>query len=158
MLQSLKPPTNEFVYFLLLVLPSAPKNVSITFVNQSAVEIRWQPPAITGDLSHVSYDVDCRKSCGGDDDKCEEACGSYVSYKPNKESLKVTQVIIINLSSFVNYTFLINAMNRASEVAKRKHGVEGNFTTITVRTKGSSKLWRFKMRELCHNVKSCLPF
>ncbi|XP_078373938.1 ephrin type-B receptor 1-B-like isoform X1 [Oculina patagonica] len=120
------------------VLPSAPKNVSITFVNQSAVEIRWQPPAITGDLSHVSYDVDCRKSCGGDDDnKCEEACGSYVSYIPNKESLKVTQVIIINLSSFVNYTFLINAMNRASEVAKRKHGVEGNFTTVSVRTKGS---------------------
>lgn len=126
---------------MLLVLPSAPRNVAIAFVNQTAVEIRWLPPAITGDLSHVTYDVDCRKSCGGDDDnKCEGACGSHVSYIPNKEIPKVTQVIIINLSSFVNYTFIIYAMNRASEVAKKKHGVEAKFTTITVRTNGSSEL------------------
>ncbi|KAJ7379751.1 Ephrin type-A receptor 5 [Desmophyllum pertusum] len=121
------------------VLPSAPMNVDVTFVNQSAVEIRWLPPAITGDKTQVFYDVDCRKPCDTDDEKecVEESCRSDVTYIPYKGGLNVTQVIVTNLLSFVNYTFKVYAKNRASEVAKRKHGVEGNFTTITFRTTGS---------------------
>ena len=85
------------------------------------------------------YKVDCETCSLNDENKCfEESCGSDVSYIPNKEDLSVTHVIVTNLLSFMNYTFKIYAMNRVSEVAKRKHRVEGNFKATTMRTKGSS--------------------
>ena len=125
---------------MLLVLPSAPRTVTITFVNQSAVEIRWLPPVVTGDQTHLYYDVSCRKKCSSNQNCLEEYCERDVSYIPNKEGLKVTQVIVADLSLFGNYGFKIYAKNRVSEVAKRGHGVEGNFIAIVVRTNGSSEL------------------
>ena len=91
------------------------------------------------------YAVVCLKPCNiNDENNCvEESCGSDVSYIPNKEGLNVTQVMVTNLLSFMNYTFKVYAMNRVSEVAKRKHGVEGNFTTITMRTTGTSEFVKF---------------
>ncbi len=87
------------------------------------------------------YKIDCRKPCNiTEENKCfQESCGNDVSYIPNKEILNVTQVIVTNLLSFMNYIFKVYAMNRVSEVAKRKHGVEGNFTTIAMRTTGTSE-------------------
>ncbi len=87
------------------------------------------------------YDVDCRKPCtSNDDNDCvDEGCGGDVTYVPYKEGLNVTYVLVTNLSSFANYTFKIYAKNRVSEVAKRRHGVEGNFMTITVTTNGSGE-------------------
>ena len=129
--------------FSLLVLPTIPRSINVAFVNQSAVKLRWLPPAMTGDQTHVHYDVDCCKPCDNDDDKecLDEACESVVNYLPHKEGLNATQVMVTSLSSFVNYTFKICAKNRASEVAKRRQGVEGKFTAITVRTNGSGKLF-----------------
>lgn len=124
-----------------IVLPSAPREAHVTFVNQSTVEIRWLPPAIIDDQTHVMYEVECLQPCkSDDDDECvDKTCGSDVTYIPYKEGLNVTYVMATNLSSFVNYTFTIYAKNRVSEVAKRRHGVEGKFMTISVRTNGSSK-------------------
>ena len=131
-----------FLSFVTIVIPSAPRDVKVAFVNQSAVEITWLPPAITGDQTHVFYDVDCRirKICSSDD--ClYEACGSDITYIPDNEDLKMTNVSVTGLSSFVNYTFKIHVKNRVSEVAKRKYGVEENFATLDTRTNGSGKLW-----------------
>lgn len=130
-----------FNYILLFsVLPSAPRNVTISFVNQSAIQINWLPPAITGDQTHVFYDVSCRKLCDIDKKCVEEYCEAEISYIPHKDGLNVTQVIVANLFPSAKYTFKIYAMNRVSEVAKRRHGEEGKFITITVRTHDSSKL------------------
>ena len=84
------------------------------------------------------YDLHCRTSCDSDNDnECvAEECGNGVTYLPYKDGLKVT---VTNLSSFVSYTFKIYVKNRVSEVAKRRHGVEANFATISIRTNGSSK-------------------
>ena len=79
--------------------------------------------------------------CSSEDECVDDTCGNDVTYIPYKEGLNVTYVLVTNLSSFVVYKFKVYAKNRVSEVAKRKHGVEGNFTTVTVRTNGSSKLW-----------------
>ena len=133
-------PSHKYAHSLLLVLPSAPWNVTITFVNQSAVEIRWLPPVVTGDQTHLYYDVSCRKQYSSNQKYLEEYCERDVSYIPNNEGLNVTQVIVANLSPFGNYSFKIYAKNRVSEVAKRRHRVEGNFTAIVVRTSGSSEL------------------
>ena len=102
---------------------------------------------MTGDWTQVVYDLDCRKPCESDDDnECvDKECGNDVTYLPYKEGLNMAQVMVTRLSTFVNYTFKIYGKNRVSDVAKRRHGVEGNFSTITVRTNGSSKflsLWK----------------
>ena len=125
---------------MLLVVPSVPRNVTITFVNQSAVEIRWLPPVITGDQTHVYYDVTCRKACDSNRKCLEEYCERVVNYIPNKEGLNATEVIVADLSPFGNYSFKIYAKNRVSEVAKRRHRVEGSSIGIVVRTNGSSEL------------------
>jgi len=132
---------HSLTFFFYLDLPSAPNNVNKTFVNQSAVVLSWQPPEITGDQCHVFYDVYCLKPCNNDDDdKCVGvACGGNVGYIPGKEGLNDTQVMATNLGQFVIYTFKIYARNRVSEVARRIHGVEGTFASVTVRTMKSSK-------------------
>ena len=124
---------------LLLVLPTIPRNISVSFVNQSAVELTWLPPAITGNQTHLYYDVDCSKPCEDDNDCVNEECGNEVTYLPYEEGLNVTHVMVTNLSSFVNYTFKIYAKNRVSEVAKRRHGVKEKFAAITVRTNGTGE-------------------
>jgi len=140
--------------FSLLVLPTIPRSIDVAFVNQSAVELRWLPPAITGDQTDVYYDVDCRKSCEDDDDKecLDEACESIVTYLPYQECLNVTRVMVTSLSSFVNYTFKIYAKNRVSEVAERRHRVERKFATITLRTNGSSKFVILTICALCRCI------
>ena len=131
--------------FSLLVLPTIPRRINVAFVNQSAVELRWLPPAITGDQTHVYYDLDCLKPCDNDDGKecLDEACEGVVNYLPHKEGLNATQVMVTSLSSFVNYTFKVYAKNRVSEVAERRHGVEGKFTEVNVRTNGSGNIFYF---------------
>lgn len=126
-------------------MPTIPRSINVAFVNQSAVELRWLPPAITGNQTQVYYGIDCRKPCENDDDRecLDEACETVVTYSPYKEGLNVTHVIVTGLSSFVNYTFKIYAKNRVSEVAERKHRAEGKFTAITVRTNASGKFFTF---------------
>ena len=105
------------------------------------MELKWQPPAVTGDQTHVFYDVDCLKPCEGEEEnKCvNKACGSDVIFIPRKDSFHVTHVIVGNLTSYVNYTMKIYAKNRVSEVARRKHGIEASLSEVTVRTNGSGK-------------------
>ena len=117
------------------------------------MELRWLPPAITGDQTHVYYDVDCRKPCDNDDDECvDKECGNDVTYLPYKKDLNMTKVMTTNLSPFVNYTFKIYAKNRVSKVAKQRHGVEEIFAAITVRTNGSSKSLIFFLEKLQYAV------
>jgi len=49
-------------------------------------------------------------------------------------------VIVADLSPFGYYSFKIYAKNRVSEVAERRHKVEGSFIAIVVRTTGLSEL------------------
>ena len=103
------------------------------------MEIRWQPPAITGESTRVFYKVICRKPCSIDSNNCvEEACVSG-SFIPSAE-VNETRVMATNLSPYVNYIFKIYARNRVSRLAKDMYGVEGNYSTITVRTLGAGKM------------------
>ena len=126
---------------LSLAIPSAPKNVNVAFVNQSALEIQWQPPAETGVETHVFYEVGCRRPCEGEgESKCvEKPCRSDIIFIPRKDVLSTTHVIVGNLTPFVNYTMKVYARNRVSDVAKMKYGVQANFAAVTIRTNGSRK-------------------
>ena len=129
-----------------LELPSAPRNATATFLNQSVIGLSWKSPEIIGDRSHVFYDVSCLRPCINDaQTKCaEDHCQNDVKYIPFNKGLNTTTVLVTNLSPFVNYTFKIYARNRVSEVAKRRHDIEGNFTVITVTTIGTGKSVRKK--------------
>ena len=134
-----------------LAIPSAPQNVQVIFVNQSALQIRWQLPAVTGDHTNVFYEVECHQPCESEDkSKCvDKACGSDVIFKPRKDDVNITHVIVGNLTSFVNYTMKVYAKNRVSNVAKIKHGIQANFAAITIRTNGSRK-------SVCKLLSDCL--
>ena len=129
-----------------LELPSAPRNVTATFLNQNEIELTWKSPEIIGDRSHVFYDVSCLRPCNNDaQTKCaEELCQNDVKYIPSNKGLNTTTVLVTKLSAFVNYTFKIYARNRVSEVAKRRHDIEGDFAVITVTIIGTGKSVRKK--------------
>ena len=88
------------------------------------------------------YEVECRRPCEGEDkSNCvDKECGSDVIFKPRKDGLNITHVIVGNLTSFVNYTIKVYTRNRVSDVAKRIHGIPANFAAIAIRTNGSRKL------------------
>ncbi|XP_044164832.1 angiopoietin-1 receptor-like isoform X2 [Acropora millepora] len=130
---------NEGGGFICTEIPSIPRNTKVTFVNQSAVKLAWQLPEVTGYHTDVYYDVECRNTCNDDDkENCDEtACRGQVSYLPSKQGLHETHVLITRLSSFVTYEFRIYARNRVSGVAKKLHGVVGNFALYRVTTNAS---------------------
>ena len=132
-----------------LELPSAPRNATATFLNQSAIGLSWKSPEIIGDRSHVFYDVSCLRPCNNDaQTKCaEEPCQNDVKYTPFNKGLNTTTLLVTSLSPFVNYTFKIYARNRVSEVAKRRHGIEGDFAVITLTTVGTGKSVRKKNKQ-----------
>ncbi|XP_073249604.1 ephrin type-A receptor 4-like isoform X5 [Porites lutea] len=120
-------------------LPSAPRSVTATFLNQSVIGLTWKSPEVIGDQSHVFYDVRCLRPCNNDAQTtcAEEPCQNDVKYIPFNKGLNTTTVLVTNLSPFVNYTFKIYARNRVSEVAKRRHGIEGDSAVITLTTVGT---------------------
>ena len=89
--------------------------------------------------------MECWETChGNDNDKCRDrVCDSNVNYIPSKQGINKTQVMITNLSSFINYKLTIYSRNRVSDLAREKHGLEGNFALINVITNESRKFSRF---------------
>ncbi|XP_068753369.1 ephrin type-A receptor 7-like isoform X1 [Montipora capricornis] len=120
-------------------IPSAPKNVKVTFVNQTVIGLTWGPPETTDDQSRVYYDVECWETCNENkDNKCHDrVCDNDVNYIPSKQGINKTQVMITNLSSFVNYKLTIYSRNRVSDLAQEMHGLKGNFALISVTTNES---------------------
>ena len=130
-----------FVFFLCVVLPSNPRNITVPFVNQSSAVIRWLPPVITG--GQIFYEVECKRTCEINGKDCaEETCDGNAGFV-FKDKIYSTKVMIPKttraLSAYVNYTCKIIARNRVSEMAKRKHKIEASSATTSLRTKGSGK-------------------
>ena len=129
------------IFSFALELPSAPRSVTATFLNQSVIGLTWKSPEVIGVQSHVFYDVSCLRPCNNDPETtcAEETCQNDAKYIPFNKGLNTTTVLVTNLSPFVNYTFQIYARNRVSEVAKRRHGIEGDSAVITLTTVGTGK-------------------
>ena len=119
-------------------LPSEPRHAIVVFFNQSTVVLEWSPPENNGGRSDVYYEVECRKPCDEDDGEgcVNKPCADEVDYIPDKKRLNATNVIVTNLFSFVNYTFVIYAKNGISAVASSE---DTKFTSLSVRTNGSGR-------------------
>ncbi|XP_068753375.1 ephrin type-B receptor 5-like isoform X2 [Montipora capricornis] len=124
------------------VIPSEPRNASVSFVNETSAVVTWLPPATTGAQSTVFYDVDCRKTCedaagsGCGDQTCKSGIGAQLSM----QGQNTTNFTATNLASFVNYTCNIKAGNRVSKIAETTShtiNIKKPLTVVTLRTKGS---------------------
>ena len=124
------------------VIPSEPRDASVSFVSESSAVIRWLPPAVTGTKTDLLYDVDCRKSCIYFGEDCDDkSCDSHFNaLLKEAKGLKNSNLTVNNLASFVNYTCKISAKNRVSEVAERSpfRGI-AKFALVNLRTRGSGK-------------------
>lgn len=108
--------------------PSAPRN-AISNVNETSVFLEWSVPTETGGRKDVRYNILCRRVLP--DGRGSEECGPNVRFLPRRVGLSNTSVMVADLQSHTNYSFLVEAVNGVSELA-REHArqyVSLNVTT-----------------------------
>ncbi|XP_038585906.1 ephrin type-A receptor 5-like, partial [Micropterus salmoides] len=108
--------------------PSAPRN-AISNVNETSVFLEWSVPMETGGRKDVRYNILCRRVLP--DGRGLEECGPNVRFLPRRVGLSNTSVMVADLQSHTNYSFLLEAVNGVSELAKdhAKQYVSLNVTT-----------------------------
>ncbi|KAM8872879.1 ephrin type-A receptor 5 [Synchiropus picturatus] len=108
--------------------PSAPRN-AISNVNETSVFLEWSVPTETGGRKDVRYNVLCRRVLP--DNRGFEECGPNVRFLPRHVGLANTSVMVADLQSHTNYSFLLEAVNGVSDLAKdhTKKYVSLNVTT-----------------------------
>lgn len=108
--------------------PSAPRN-AISNVNETSVFLEWSIPMETGGRKDVRYNILCRRVLP--DGRGLEECGPNVRFLPRRVGLSNTSVMVADLQSHTNYSFLLEAVNGVSELAKdhAKQYVSLNVTT-----------------------------
>ncbi|XP_076330171.1 ephrin type-A receptor 4-like isoform X2 [Tachypleus tridentatus] len=115
--------------------PSAPRNLSISFVDQSIVILTWQPPLYFGGRNDTTFRVLCDK------------CSNTVAYVPSRMGFKETKVTISGLKPASTYTFQIYAENG---VSRQK---ESQFADTTVTTASSAYHISTKVSLVVNNVR-----
>lgn len=108
--------------------PSAPRN-AISNVNETSVFLEWSIPTETGGRKDVRYNILCRRVLP--DGRGLEECGPNVRFLPRRVGLSNTSVMVADLQSHTNYSFLLEAVNGVSELARdhAKQYVSLNVTT-----------------------------
>ncbi|KAI4883767.1 hypothetical protein NFI96_004016 [Prochilodus magdalenae] len=119
--------------------PSAPEN-PISTLNDTSVTLEWSPPRDNGGRGDVTYNIHCRK-CPGDSRKCGP-CGSGIHFVPRQFGLSMAKVLVSDLLSNTNYTFIIEAVNGVSDLSPSpKQQVTVNITTG--QTEVCLSIWRW---------------
>ncbi|XP_022258075.1 ephrin type-A receptor 4-A-like isoform X2 [Limulus polyphemus] len=101
-------------------LSSAPRNLSVSFVDQSTVILTWQPPLYSGGRNDTTFRVVC------------DECSNAVTYAPSRMGFRETKVTISGLKPATTYTFQIYAENGVSSYK------ESQFVDTTVTTAASA--------------------
>ncbi|XP_076315246.1 ephrin type-A receptor 4-like isoform X2 [Tachypleus tridentatus] len=99
--------------------PSAPRNLTVDFVDQSTVVLSWQAPSYVGGRTDMSYRVAC------------DACGNAVSYIPSQQGFNDTKVTISGLNPVTTYRLQIFAENGVSGFS------DSHYADVTVTTEAS---------------------
>ncbi|CAF93010.1 unnamed protein product, partial [Tetraodon nigroviridis] len=108
--------------------PSAPHN-AMSNVNETSVFLEWSVPVETGGRKDLRYNVLCRQALP--EGRGLEECGPSVRFLPGRVGLTNTSVMVADLQSHTNYSFLLEAVNGVSELADAhaQHHVTLNVTT-----------------------------
>ncbi|XP_077479507.1 ephrin type-A receptor 5-like isoform X1 [Stigmatopora argus] len=108
--------------------PSMPRN-AFSNVNETSVFLEWSVPMEFGGRKDIRYNILCREvKLNG---RGLEECGPNVRFLPRQVGLSNTSVMVADLQSHTNYTFLLEAVNGVSELDKgrTKQYVSVNVTT-----------------------------
>ncbi|CAB1426720.1 unnamed protein product [Pleuronectes platessa] len=108
--------------------PSPPRN-AISNVNETSVFLEWSAPTEAGGRKDVRYNILCQRVLP--EGRGSEECGANVRFLPRGLGLSNTSVMVADLQSHTNYSFLLEAVNGVSELAKdhAKQYVSLNVTT-----------------------------
>lgn len=120
--------TNYALSIWFLGPPSAPRN-AISNVNETSVFLEWSIPLETGGRKDIRYNILCRQVLP--EGRGLDECGPNVRFLPRRVGLSNTSVMVADLQSHTNYSFLLEAVNGVSELAKDhpKQYVSLNVTT-----------------------------
>lgn len=99
--------------------PTAPRNLTETFVDQSSVILSWIPPRHLGGRNDTSYRIVC------------DSCGSGVYYVPSQQGITDTKVTVNGLNPVTTYKFQVYSENGVSSFSVSQ------FVEITVTTEAS---------------------
>ncbi|CAL8326208.1 unnamed protein product [Boreogadus saida] len=94
--------------------PSAPRN-AISNVNETSVFLEWSVPVETGGRKDVRYNILCRRVLP--EGRGLEECGASVRFLPRRVGVANTSVMVADLQSHTNYSFLLDAVNGVSLLA-----------------------------------------
>ncbi|GLG93686.1 Tyrosine-protein kinase Fer [Gryllus bimaculatus] len=97
--------------------PSAPRNLTVNFVDQSTVMLSWQPPHFLGGRNDTVYRVKCNTSASG------------VIYSPKTVVFNSTEVRISGLNPVTTYQCQVFAENGVSELSGQSQSVDVTVTT-----------------------------
>lgn len=95
----------------------------------------------TGGRKDVRYNILCRQV--SPDGRGLEECGPNVRFLPRRVGLSNTSVMVADLQSHTNYSFLLEAVNGVSELAK-DHAKQ--YVSLNVTTNQAGML-----RQICHH-------
>lgn len=115
--------------------PTAPTNLTVTFVDQSTVMLSWHAPQYLGGRTDTMYHIVC------------DACGQAVTYVPAQERFNDTKVTISGLNPVTTYRFQVFSENGVSPFSG-----PSQFMDVTVTTEASVPLMVANIRVT--NVKS----
>nr|ALV82500.1 Eph [Leptinotarsa decemlineata] len=101
--------------------PSAPQNLTVSFVDQSTVILSWLPPEKLGGRTDTAYKI-----------KCDACSLGLVQYNPN--TVRFSRITISGLNAVTTYRFQIFAENGVSHLALR---ASSEYADIVVTTEAS---------------------
>lgn len=104
--------------------PSAPTNLSATYVDSSSLVLQWAPPRYAGGRDDLSYRLLCDQ-CTGDQ------TSSMVSSPSFYANFSETKCVLSGLAPNTQYRFLVYALNGVSAQAGHQ---QQQFSEISVQT------------------------
>lgn len=128
--------------------PSAPRN-AISNVNETSVFLEWSIPVETGGRKDIRYNILCRRVLP--DGRGLEECGPNVRFLPRRLGLSNTSVMVADLQSHTNYSFLLEAINGVSELAK-DHAKQYVTLNVTTNQAGMLHLISVVITEHCQTL------
>lgn len=94
--------------------PSAPRNVSIIFQDQSVIVVAWLPPSDSGGRPDVVFDITCFQCDPTGNCNSRQPCRGNLQYWPMRENNPFTHVTVTGLQPNTSYSLRIAAENGVS--------------------------------------------
>lgn len=96
--------------------PSAPRNVSVMFQDQSVIVVAWLAPSDSGGRDDVVYDVNCFQCDASPDCSYKKPCNGKLEFWPMKFNNPHTHVTVTALQPNTSYFLRITAENGVSHL------------------------------------------